>query len=50
MICAKDENNKKIDEAIYNIKMAQTKLTEWEKLHPNYMQDQSNQEWGDILN
>jgi uncharacterized C2H2 Zn-finger protein len=48
----KDENNKKIDETIYNIKMAQTKkLTEWEKLHPNYMQDPKlSQEWGDILN
>ena len=48
----KDENNTKIDETIYNIKMAQTKkLTEWEKLHPNYMQDPKlSQEWGDILN
>ena len=48
----KDENNTKIDETIYNIKMAQTKkLTEWEKLHPDYMQDPTlSQEWGDILN
>ena len=48
----KDENNTKIDETIYNIKMAQTKkLTEWEKLHPDYMQDPTlTQEWGDILN
>ena len=48
----KDENNTKIDETIYNIKMAQTKkLSEWEKLHPDYMQDPTlSQEWGDILN
>ena len=48
----KDSNNEKIDETIYNIKMKQTsKLTEWEKLHPNYAQDPKLlNEWQQILN
>ena len=48
----KDEDNVKIDETIYNIKMQQTKkLTEWEKLHPNYSQDPKLlNEWQQILN
>ena len=48
----KDEDNVKIDETIYNIKMQQTKkLTEWEKLHPNYSQDPKLlTEWQQILN
>lgn len=34
---AKDNNSHKIDQTIHNIKLKQTyKLTEWEKLHPNY--------------
>ena len=34
---AKDNNSHKIDQTINNIKLKQTyKLTEWEKLHPNY--------------
>ena len=47
----KDENNTRIDETIYNIKMAQTKkLTDWENLHPNYMNDSKLMtEWQDIL-
>jgi len=33
----KDSNNEKIDKTIHNIKLKQTtKLSEWEKLHPNY--------------
>jgi len=49
---SKDSNNEKIDETIYNIKMKQTsKLTEWEKLHPNYIQDPKLlNEWQQILN
>ena len=49
---SKDANNEKIDETIYNIKMKQTsKLTEWEKLHPNYAQDPKLlNEWQQILN
>lgn len=49
---SKDSNNEKIDETIYNIKMKQTsKLTEWEKLHPNYVQDPKLlNEWQQILN
>ncbi len=34
---ARDDNSNKIDQTISNIKLKQTyKLTEWEKLHPNY--------------
>ena len=49
---SKDSNNEKIDETIYNIKMKQTsKLTDWEKLHPNYVQDPKLlNEWQQILN
>ena len=49
---SKDSNNEKIDETIYNIKMKQTsKLTDWEKLHPNYAQDAHLlNEWQQILN
>ena len=49
---SKDANNEKIDETIYNIKMKQTsKLTDWEKLHPNYAQDPKLlNEWQQILN
>ena len=49
---SKDSNNEKIDETIYNIKMKQTsKLTEWEKLNPNYAQDPKLlNEWQQILN
>lgn len=48
----KDENNEKIDKTIYSIKMKQTsKLTEWEKLHPNYTKDPKLlNEWQQILN
>jgi hypothetical protein len=48
----KDNNNEKIDKTIYNIKMKQTsKLTDWEKLHPNYAQDAHLlNEWQQILN
>lgn len=36
----KDSNNEKIDKTIYNIKLKQTKkLSEWEKMHPNYQND-----------
>lgn len=39
---AKDDNHKKIDDTIHEIKIKQIKeLAEWEKLHPNYMQDES---------
>ena len=49
---SKDANNEKLDETIYNIKMKQTsKLTDWEKLHPNYAQDPKLlNEWQQILN
>jgi len=49
---SKDVNNEKLDETIYNIKMKQTsKLTDWEKLHPNYAQDPKLlNEWQQILN
>uniref|UniRef100_A0A6C0JCK6 C2H2-type domain-containing protein n=1 Tax=viral metagenome TaxID=1070528 RepID=A0A6C0JCK6_9ZZZZ len=49
---SKDSNNEKIDETIYNIKMKQTsKLTDWEKLHPNYVKDSKLlNEWQQILN
>jgi len=49
---SKDNNNEKIDKTIYNIKMKQTsKLTDWEKLHPNYAQDSHLlNEWQQILN
>jgi len=49
---SKDANNEKLDETIYNIKMKQTsKLTDWEKLHPNYSQDPKLlNEWQQILN
>ena len=34
---ARDDNSNKLDQTIYNIKLKQTnKLTEWERLHPNY--------------
>ena len=48
----KDSNNEKIDETIYNIKMIQTRqLTEWEKLHPNYVNDpELLNEWQQMLN
>ena len=48
----KDSNNEKIDETIYNIKMKQTRqLTEWEKLHPNYVNDpELLNEWQQMLN
>ena len=48
----KDDNNEKIDKTIYSIKMKQTsKLTEWEKLHPNYTNDPKLlNEWQQILN
>ena len=36
----KDSSNEKIDKTIYNIKLKQTKkLSEWEKMHPNYQND-----------
>ena len=49
---AKDQNNEKIDETIYNIKMKQTlTLTEWEKKHPNYASDPNLlNEWQQMLN
>jgi len=49
---SKDANNEKIDKTIYNIKMKQTKkLTDWENLHPNYVQDpQLLNEWQQMLN
>ena len=48
----KDSNNEKIDNTIYNIKMKQTRqLTEWEKLHPNYVNDpELLNEWQQMLN
>ena len=48
----KDSNNEKIDKTIYNIKMKQTrKLTDWEKLHPNYVDDPDLlNEWQQMLN
>jgi hypothetical protein len=37
----KDDNHKKIDDTIHEIKIKQIKeLGEWEKLHPNYMQNE----------
>jgi len=37
---SKDNNNVKLDSTINKIKMKQTcKLTDWEKLHPNYQND-----------
>ena len=34
---ARDDNSNKLDQTIHNIKLKQTnKLTEWERLHPNY--------------
>jgi len=49
---SKDANKEKLDDTIYNIKMKQTsKLTDWEKLHPNYAQDPKLlNEWQQILN
>lgn len=39
---AKDENHKKIDDTIHEIKIKQIKeLAEWEKLHPNYMKNET---------
>tara|TARA_Y100000813_G_scaffold83118_1_gene58862 strand:- start:33 stop:1163 length:1131 start_codon:yes stop_codon:yes gene_type:complete len=48
----KDKNGEKIDKTIYNIKMKQAKkLSEWEKLHPNYTSDPKLlNEWQNILN
>jgi poly-D-alanine transfer protein DltD len=48
---AKDNNSHKIDQTIHNIKLKQTyKLTEWEKLHPNYQNSpESLHEWQMIL-
>ena len=38
----KDDQHKKIDDTIHEIKIKQIKeLGEWEKIHPNYMQDES---------
>ena len=48
---SKDANNEKIDQTIHNIKMKQTcKLSEWEKLHPNYQNDPKLlNEWQSML-
>lgn len=48
----KDNNGEKIDKTIYNIKMKQAKkLSEWEKLHPNYTSDPKLlDEWQNMLN
>ena len=48
----KDNNGEKIDKTIYNIKMKQAKkLSEWEKLHPNYTSDPKLlDEWQSMLN
>ena len=48
----KDKNGEKIDKTIYNIKMKQAKkLSEWEKLHPNYTSNPNLlNEWQNILN
>lgn len=48
---AKDNNSHKIDQTIHNIKLKQTyKLTEWEKLHPNYQNSpELLHEWQMIL-
>ena len=47
----KDDDNKKIDKTIHNIKMKQTcKLSEWEQLHPNYQNNPKLlQEWQQML-
>ena len=48
----KDKNGEKIDKTIYNIKMKQAKkLSEWEKIHPNYTNDPKLlDEWQNMLN
>jgi len=47
----KDQNNKKIDETLTNIKLKQTmKIGDWEKLHPNYREDpELLDEWQNML-
>ena len=48
---ARDDNSNKIDQTINNIKLKQTyKLTEWEKLHPNYQNNPDElHEWQMML-
>jgi len=50
-IWGKDENNKKLDETIRDVKLKQCKtITEWEKLNPTYKEDlKLMNEWQDIM-
>tara|TARA_Y100000389_G_scaffold38998_1_gene33391 strand:+ start:7748 stop:8566 length:819 start_codon:yes stop_codon:yes gene_type:complete len=47
----KDNDNKHVDDTIYNVQMSQVKLLkEWENKHPNYLTDDDLlTEWKDIL-
>ena len=47
----KDESQKKIDKTIHDIKMQQIKkLSDWEKLNPNYMQNEKLlNEWQTLI-
>ena len=47
----KDNDNKKIDQTLTNIKLKQTtKIGDWEKLHPNYKEDpRLLDEWQNML-
>ena len=50
-IWEKDEDNKKLDETIRDVKLKQCKtITEWEKLNPTYKEDiKLLNEWQDIM-
>ena len=50
-IWEKDKNNTKIDKSIHDMKMMQIKkLQDWEKLHPNYLENQDLlKEWHELV-